>query len=117
MGLTRRNFLTSTAICAAPAASLVRAAEPPPQATRLPEGVVKPFQWNARRIPYSGSGSRVTTVLDKSIVDAMRKYGIVGCGVCVVRGTTIAFAKGFGYARLPATVTRNEKLSHYRSQN
>ncbi len=102
MGLTRRDFLTTTSIFAAPATNFVRAAGPPPEATGLPDGVIKPFQWNARKIPYTGSGSRAATLLDKSIVNAMRKYGIVGCGLCVVRGTTIAYAKGFGYAQLPS---------------
>jgi CubicO group peptidase (beta-lactamase class C family) len=103
MGLTRRSFLTTATICAAPATTFVLAAGPPREPTGLPDGVTKPFQWDARQIPSSGSGSRATTVLDKSIVNTMRKYGIVGCGVCVVRGTTIVYAKGFGYAQLPGT--------------
>jgi len=101
MGLTRRDFLTTTAICAAPATSFVFAEGPPPEATGLPDGVIKPFEWGVRQIPSSGSGTRATTVLDKSIANVMRKHGIVGCAVCVVRGTTIGYAKGFGYAQLP----------------
>jgi CubicO group peptidase (beta-lactamase class C family) len=33
----------------------------------------------------------------------MRAYGIVGCGVGVVRGDALVYARGFGYAELPAT--------------
>jgi CubicO group peptidase (beta-lactamase class C family) len=81
----------------------VHATEAPPEAIELPAGVIKPFSWCTRQIPSSGSGSLAMTVLDKSIVDVMRKYGIVGCGICVVRGSIIGYAKGFGYAQLPGS--------------
>ena len=111
MGLTRRRFLTTTAICAAPAARFALAAGPPREGAELPDGVIKPFQWGTRQIPSSGSGSRATSVLDKAIVNAMRKYGIVGCAVCVVRGTTIGYAKAFGYAQLPDAPFRSTTAS------
>jgi N-acyl-D-amino-acid deacylase len=103
MALTRRSFLTSTALGAASATRFVRAAGLSREGTELPDGVIKPYQWESRPIPSSGSGSRATAVLDKSIMDAMRKHGIVGCAVCVVRGSTVGYAKGFGYAQLPET--------------
>jgi CubicO group peptidase (beta-lactamase class C family) len=69
----------------------------------LPEGVIEPYDWGSRRIPISDFGADGTAVLDEAITAAMRQYGIVGCGICVIRGAQIVYSRGFGYSELPQT--------------
>jgi N-acyl-D-amino-acid deacylase len=54
-------------------------------------------------MPISASRWPSNRALDQAVSDAMREFGIVGCGVCVVQGDAIIYAKGFGYAELPNT--------------
>jgi CubicO group peptidase (beta-lactamase class C family) len=70
-------------------------------AAERPEGVIAPFAWGDGLIPSSGVGSAGTAVIDAAVTSVMREYGIVGCGVCVVRAESIEYAKGFGYAEPP----------------
>jgi CubicO group peptidase (beta-lactamase class C family) len=87
---------------AASTAALARIKDAPQEsATDLPEGVIFPYQWKSDPIPSPGSGSPGTGPVDEAVAQAMREYGIVGCGVCVTRGESVIYNKGFGYAELP----------------
>jgi CubicO group peptidase (beta-lactamase class C family) len=99
--LTRRTVLKTAALAAL--SSSLTAQETSRDASNLPEGVIEPFRWETQRIPVSGAVSRETEVLDEAVTDAMRQYGIIGCGVCVVRNDSILCSRGFGYAELPQT--------------
>jgi CubicO group peptidase (beta-lactamase class C family) len=96
--LTRRDFLISTLVGACSSSILVRAAEQPSVS-----GILDSFKWGQSQVPVAESRSPSNSAIDKAVTDAMREYGIVGCGVCVVRGEAIVYARGFGYAELPKT--------------
>jgi len=68
---------------------------------KLPAGVIESYVWGSRQIPIHGNGHPGTEAIDFAIVDAMRKYGIVGCGVSVCKDDAVIYCKGFGYAELP----------------
>jgi CubicO group peptidase (beta-lactamase class C family) len=101
--LTRRNFLITTMMGAASTAALAHMEESSEGTTELPEGVILPYQWEDDSIPSSGSGSPGTDPIDEAVTQAMREYGIVGCGIALVRGESVIYSKGFGYAELPDT--------------
>lgn len=69
----------------------------------LPTGVIAPYVWGEEPIPISGTGEPETASVDASVIAAMQRYGIVGCGVCLVHQDRIVYDKGFGYAELPHT--------------
>jgi CubicO group peptidase (beta-lactamase class C family) len=69
--------------------------------SKLPDGVIQPYVWGAKTIPIHGSGIHGTELIDFAVVDAMRKNGIVGCGVSICKDDTLIYCKGFGYAELP----------------
>lgn len=71
-------------------------------AARDPEGVIEPYRWEDRVIPVSGQGRPGMEPVDPIVMAAMREHGIVGCGVAFVRDGEIGYAKGFGWAELPA---------------
>ena len=96
--LTRRGFLIRTLMGVCSASILVKAGEQPSAS-----GILDSFRWGDTPIPNSGTGSPSNSAIDKAITDAMRQYGVVGCGVCVVRGDALVYAGGFGYAELPKT--------------
>ena len=96
--LSRREFLAGTLAGACFGSILVKAGEQQPVS-----GILDSFRWGERPIPVSESPSPSNSAIDKAVTEAMREYGIVGCGVCVVRGDAIVYAKGFGYAELPKT--------------
>ena len=98
MKLTRRDFLIRAVVGACAAPILAQAREQP-----LPIGILGSFKWGERQIPVSESRSPSNRAIDQAVTDAMREYGIVGCGCCVVRGDAIVYAKGFGYSELPNT--------------
>lgn len=100
---TRFTFLQTAALSALFPAFLAHTQDASREASDLPEGVIEPFHWGTQRIPVSGPGSPQTEVIDNAVIDAMRQYGIVGCGVCVVRNERIVYSRGFGYAELPQT--------------
>jgi N-acyl-D-amino-acid deacylase len=110
MELTRRNFLMNAMMGVASTAALAAANETPPDASsaqeaeKLPEGVIPPFHWADGPIPSSGSGSPGTDFIDEAVDRAMRAYGIVGCGISLVRESKVIYAKGFGYAELPGSL-------------
>lgn len=99
---TRRQFLTTATLATASRGLLARAEERR-QSHNLPDGIINPYDWGTRKIPASGADSPRTDAIDKAITDAMREHGIVGCGIAVVRGARIGYAKGFGYSELPNT--------------
>ncbi len=68
----------------------------------LPAGVIDPYQWADRQIPIHGKGAQGTEVVDAAVTEAMRMYGVVGCGVCVCKGDAVLYCKGFGYSELPS---------------
>ena len=94
MKLTRRDFLIRSLVGACASPILARAGERPP-------GILDSFKWG--QMPISASRWPSNRALDQAVSDAMREFGIVGCGVCVVQGDAIIYAKGFGYAELPNT--------------
>jgi len=98
MKLSRRDFLISTLMSVGSPALLARAG-----ARDCPIGILDSFQWGERIIPVSESALPSNSALDRAVTDAMRHYGIVGCGICVVRRESIVYAKGFGCAELPTT--------------
>ena len=67
----------------------------------LPDGVIERYNWGSRTIPISGGGSDETQVIGDAVTIAMREFGIVGCGVCIVRESEVIYSRGFGYAELP----------------
>jgi len=69
--------------------------------SELPVGVIEPYSWGSNTIPVHGKGVPGTEVVDAAVIEAMRKDGIVGCGVCICKGDTILYRKGFGYSELP----------------
>ena len=70
----------------------------------LPEGVIEPFDYRASH-PHPVNlqlGSKWNEkAIDAAVTSAMRQYGVVGCGVCVVRDSEIVYSRGFGYSELP----------------
>lgn len=77
----------------------------------LPKGVITPYRWG-EKIPVSGQERSRSGPIDTAVIAAMRQYGIVGCGISVLREDTLLYARGFGYAEiesspfLPTTATR-----------
>jgi len=69
--------------------------------SKLPIGVIEPFQWGSGKIPIHGSGFPGTEGVDDAVVAAMRKYGMIGCGVCLCKGGVVIYSKGFGFSELP----------------
>jgi CubicO group peptidase (beta-lactamase class C family) len=98
MKLARRDFLINTLVGACSPLILVKAAE-----QHSTCGILDSFKWGKRQVPVSESRWSSNSALEKAATDAMREYGIVGCGVCVVRRDAIVYAKGFGFAELPKT--------------
>ena len=98
MKFTRRDFFISTLIGACSSSILVKAGE-----QHSASGILDSFKWGERQIPVSESRAPSNSAIDKAVTGAMRAYGIVGCGVCVVRGEAVVYAKGYGYAELPET--------------
>jgi len=96
--LSRRDFFISTLIGACSFSAAVKAGE-----LRPTSGILDSFNWTDRRIPVSHTSWPPNSALDEAVTAEMRQYGIVGCGVCVVRGDAIVYARGFGYAELPET--------------
>jgi CubicO group peptidase (beta-lactamase class C family) len=94
--LTRRGFLICSLIGAYSPSILVKAGDQPSVS-----GILDSFKWGERPIPASAAGLPSNSAIDKAVMDAMRKYGIVGCGICVVRGDAEVYGQGFGYAELP----------------
>jgi CubicO group peptidase (beta-lactamase class C family) len=97
---TRRDFLVTAALAANAPEILPNAGETSITAPGLPDGVIQPFQWGQQPIPVSARGARQAGFIDEAVTNAMRRSGIVGCGVCVVRDDVIVYARGFGYAEL-----------------
>src|SRR5579871_4137147 len=105
--MPNRRTARKTAAVGAPSSTFTRYdQEASRDASSLPEGVIAPFRWDGQSIPVSGPGSRETEILDEAVTRAMRQYGVVGCGVCVVRDESIVYSRGFGYAELPQTPFR-----------
>lgn len=101
--LDRRRFLMAGAMIAQAPAILAQGLEGHRQVTDYPEGVIAPYDWGEQPIPVSGTGAAEMQSVDDHMTAAMRKYGIVGCGVCIVQKDKIVYEKGFGYAELPKT--------------
>jgi len=85
-------------------------------AAPLPDGVTTPHDWGDRPIPTAGADA--PRAVDTAVTEAMRRHGIVGCGVCVLRAGRVLFARGYGYADrekerpfLPTTATRCGSLA------
>jgi N-acyl-D-amino-acid deacylase len=98
MRVTRRKFLIGTLVGAGLPTVLVQAGEVP-----SPAGILDSFTWGEQAIPISESNWPGNRDVEEAVAKAMRRYGVVGGGVCVVRGDTVVYAKGFGYAELPQT--------------
>jgi N-acyl-D-amino-acid deacylase len=96
MKLTRRDFLISTLIGACSSSFLVKAAE-----QCKTSGILDSFDWGERPLPVSEDSSPSNSAIDNAVMDAMREYKIVGCGICLTRREAIVYARGFGYAELP----------------
>jgi N-acyl-D-amino-acid deacylase len=95
---TRRDFFIGALMGACSSSMLLKAGEQQPVS-----GILDSFKWGEKQIPVSESRSPSNRAIDKAVTDAMREYGVVGCGVCVVRGDALVYARGFGYAELPET--------------
>lgn len=112
--LTRRQFLIASALLACPLAPLASA-----QNGRIsnPAGIIAPYRWGERKIPVSGEEAAELSLVDLAVHEVMRRHGIVGCSVCVLRGEEVAYIQGYGYAELPdkpflpETVTRCGSVS------
>jgi len=97
---TRRTLLAAAALAAVSPELMREAKETPVTESDLPEGVIRPFDWTKQRIPVSAWDSQEAPIVDEAVTAAMRRYGIVGCGVCAVRESGVLYARGFGYAEL-----------------
>ena len=96
-GFTRREFFLGAIVAASAAPVILLAADAPPC------GLLDSFTWGDRQIPVSDSRLPANRAIDDAILAAMREYGVVGCGVSIVRGDALIYAKGFGFAELPHT--------------
>jgi len=94
--LARRHFLISTLIGACSPSIFLKAAE-----QHSPVGILDSFKWEDKEIPVSESQAPANIAIDKAVTEAMRQYGIVGCGISVAHGYTIVYARGFGYSERP----------------
>lgn len=95
MRLTRRKFVASALLGACSPSILLGAVD-----RSLTPDILDSFHWADVPIPVSEFHPPTTAAIDKAVTDAMREYGIVGCGVCVLRGDVTVYAKGFGHAEL-----------------